>query len=95
MPAQSCSKFAHDEKRFIQKRCEEISNNVQALQDEHRVLEARLQALSTMEEIYVQTEDHLKSAHSIQKRINAALKEMGADENGVLAMQDRVSNSIR
>ncbi len=95
MSAQTCSKFTNDEKRFIHERCEEIANNVQALQDEHRVLEARLTALSTMEEIYAQTEDHLQSAHSIQKRINAALKEMGADENGVLAMQDRVTNSIR
>ncbi len=95
MSAQSCNKFTTDEKRYIHERCEEIANNVQALQDEHRVLEARLTALSTMEEIYSQTEDHLKSAHSIQKRINAGLKEMGADENGVLAMQDRVTNSIR
>ena len=95
MTAHTCSKFTNEEKNFIHQRCEEIANNVQALQDEHRVLEARLTALSTMEEIYAQTEDHLKSAHTIQKRINPALKEMGADENGVRAMQDRVTNSIR
>ena len=95
MSVHTCSKFTNDEKRYIHERCEEIANNIQALQDEHRVLEARLTALSTMEEIYAQTEDHLKSAHTIQKRINTALKEMGADENGVLAMQDRVTNSIR
>ncbi len=95
MTAHTCSKFTNEEKNFIHQRCEEIANNVQALQDAHRVLQARLTALSTMEEIYAQTEDHLKSAHTIQKRINAALKEMGADENGVLAMQDRVTNSIR
>ena len=95
MSADSYSKFTEEEKLYIHERCEEINRNIRALEDEHRVLEARLTALGTMEEIYAQTEDHLRSAHTIQQRINATLRELGADENGVLSMQDRVNNSLR
>lgn len=64
------SDFARRERNFIETRCEQLFESITAMENEFKLLESRMEAIDTLEKLYMETEEELESTRATLDRIN-------------------------
>lgn len=86
------SKFAKQERQAMEARCEQIFKSITALENEFKVLESRMAAIDTMEELYSNTEQELERAHATISRLD---RHMGEPVSGEAGLVEDLVQSVR
>ena len=92
MSDHSYTNFSRQERQLLDARYREISQTIQALEEEGRAIEARLEALSTMDQIFADTDQQLEKARNKQKQTNTEVMDTLRThlQRGAPAQEERV-----
>ncbi len=84
MSVSSHSEIGNKERRYISARRTQIVEHMQALEEEHKILGDRLEALQTIEVLFEKTEAQIAKSRVIQKRIHEELASLASElDHGV------------
>lgn len=70
MSEHSYANFSKQERQLLDVRYREITQVIHALEEEGRAIEARLEALDAMDQIFADTDQQLEKARSKQRQTN-------------------------
>ena len=70
MSEHSYSNFSKQERQILDVRYREITQVIHALEEEGRAIEARLEALDAMDQIFADTDQQLEKARNKQRQTN-------------------------
>ncbi|NNF76784.1 MAG: hypothetical protein HKN05_02030 [Rhizobiales bacterium] len=70
MSEHSYSNFSKQERQILDVRYREITQVIHALEEEGRAIEARLEALDAMDQIFADTDQQLEKARTKQRQTN-------------------------
>ena len=71
MSEHSYANFSKQERQLLDVRYREITQIIHALEEEGRAIEARLEALDAMDQIFADTDQQLEKARSKQRQTNS------------------------
>ncbi|MEM1201228.1 MAG: hypothetical protein AAGI06_18150 [Pseudomonadota bacterium] len=71
MSEHSYANFSKQERQLLDVRYREITQVIHALEEEGRAIEARLEALDAMDQIFADTDQQLEKARSKQRQTNS------------------------
>ena len=89
------SKFAKQERQAMEARCEQIFKGITALENEFKLLESRMAAIDSMEELYSNTEQELERAHSTIARLDDHIEKPVSEEAGLVEELVRSVKPVR